>query len=116
MGFRIDAESVLRVLENAPTKSQIAIKMYAQEGAKKMETYAKIHRRWTDRTGRARASLVGWVETLANVTRIHISHGVWYGKYLELAHEKKYAILLETVANTSKEVLEGFSELTKYLK
>lgn len=116
MGIRIKADEVLDVLTNAPSKSQVAIKMYAQEGAKKFENYAKTHRRWTDRTGRARASLTGWVETLTNVTRINISHGVDYGIWLELAHERKYAILQETVDNNAEEVLEGFKDLTKHLR
>lgn len=116
MGIRIKADDVLRVLAKAPSKAEVAIKMYAQEGAKKFENYAKTHRRWTDRTGMARIRLTGWVETLPNVTRIHISHGVDYGIWLELAHDRKYAILQETVDNNAQEVLEGFAELTKHIR
>lgn len=114
--FRFDAKTLLSKLENAETKSQVAIKMFAQEGAKKFENYAKAHRPWTDRTGHARQRLVGWVEVLTNKVRIHIGHGVSYGVYLELAHEKKYAILQPTVNACSKEVLDGYKELTRYMK
>lgn len=113
--IRIDSKQLLKRLENAETKSQVMIKMFAQEGAKKFENYAKNNRPWTDRTGHARQRLVGWVEMFSNKVRIHIGHGVDYGVYLELAHEKRYAILQPTVNALSKEILEGFKELMRYI-
>lgn len=115
-GIKIDANELIKNLESAETKSQVAIKMFAQEGAKKFENYAKANRPWTDRTGHARQRLTGWVEVLANKVRIHIGHGVDYGVYLELCHEKKYAILQQTVNAMSQEVLEGYEELLRYIK
>lgn len=112
--IRIDSKQLLKRLENAETKSQIAIRMFAQEGAKKFEIYAKINRPWTDRTGHARQRLVGWVETFSDKVRIHIGHGVDYGVYLELCNEKRYAILQPTVNACSKEVIQGFSKLMRY--
>lgn len=116
MGIRIDAKEVLSFLENAEPKSQAAIRMFSQEGAKKFENYAKQNRPWTDRTGHARQRLTGWVETLSDRTRIHIGHGVDYGIYLELANQKRFAILQKTVNTVSPEILKGFKELTRYLK
>lgn len=112
--IRIDSKQLLKRLENAETKSQLAIRMFAQEGAKKFENYAKINRPWTDRTGHARQRLVGWVETFSDKVRIHIGHGVDYGVYLELCNEKRYAILQPTVNACSKEVIQGFSKLMRY--
>lgn len=113
--IRVNSKQLLKRLENAETKSQVAIKMFSQEGAKKFENYAKNNRPWTDRTGHARQRLVGWVEMFSNKVRIHIGHGVDYGVYLELAHENRYAILQPTVNALSKEVLEGFKELIRYI-
>ena len=53
---------------------------------------------------------------LSDKIRIHIGHGVDYGIYLELANEKKYAILQQTVSAVSPEILEWFKELTRYVK
>ena len=114
--IKFDANDVLEKLSRTETKSQIAIKMYAQEGAKKFENYAKNNRPWTDRTGHARQRLTGWVETLTNRVRIYIGHAVDYGVYLELAHEKRYAILQKTVNNCSQEVLDGYKNLLRYLR
>lgn len=115
-GIRIDISELLRNLENMETKSQMAIRMYAQEGAKKFENYAKRNRPWVDRTGHARQRLVGWVETLADRVRVHIGHGVDYGVYLELCHEKRFAILQPTVNAMSGEVLEGYKDLLRYIR
>lgn len=114
--IKFDASKLLSNLESAETKSQVAVKMFAQEGAKKFENYAKTNKPWTDRTGHARQRLVGWVEVLMNKVRIHIGHGVDYGVYLELCNERRYAILQPTVNAVSKEVLEGYEELTRYMK
>lgn len=116
MKIRFNANEVKRKLNSMETKSEIAIKMYAQEGAKKFQNYAKIHRRWTDRTGHARQRLVGFVEKLPNSFRIYISHGVNYGIYLELAHEKRFAILQETVNKNSIEILDGYEEMLKKMR
>lgn len=116
MGIRINAEEVLDFLSNAETKAQAAVRMFATEGAKKFENYAKQNRPWTDRTGQARQRLTGWVETMKDRTRIHIGHGVNYGIYLELANQKRFAILQKTVNMVSPEILKGFKELTRYMK
>lgn len=115
-GIKVDASKLLANLENAETKSQVAIRMFAQEGAKKFENYAKKNRPWTDRTGHARQRLIGWVEVLTNKVKIYIGHGVDYGVYLELCHEKRYAILQPTVNALSNEVLVGYKELMRYMK
>lgn len=116
MAIRFDTEDLLNALEQAEDKTAIAIKMYATEGAKKFQNYAKQHRPWTDRTGQARQRLTGWVETLRNKTRIYIGHGVDYGVYLELSHEKKYAILQPTVNAVSSEILQGYKRLIGHFR
>lgn len=115
MGFRIDAGNLLSSLETVQYKSQLAIKMYATEGAKKFQNYAKTHKRWINRTGHAQQRLTGYVETKGDKTNVCIAHGVDYGIYLELDHERRYAILEETVQQCGTEVLEGFSNLMSKL-
>jgi hypothetical protein len=114
--IRFDAQDLLNNLASMETKAEIAVKMYAQEGAKVFENYAKNNRRWQDQTGHARQRLVGWVERNKKNVRIYIGHGVDYGLYLELAHEKKYAILKETVEKKGQEVLKGFQNMINRMK
>ena len=114
--MRINASDFIRRMSDVETKSQVAFRMFATEGAKKFENYAKQNRPWTDRTGQARQRLTGWVEMFSDKIRIHIGHGVDYGIYLELANQKRFAILQQTVNAVSPEILEGFSELTRYIR
>ena len=114
--MRINASDFVKRLSDVETKSQVAFRMFATEGAKKFENYAKQNRPWTDRTGQARQRLTGWVEMFSDKIRIHIGHGVDYGIYLELANQKRFAILQQTVNAVSPEILEGFSELTRYIR
>ena len=112
---RIKADELLNNLAQAQTKSQIAIKMFATEGAKKFQNYAKTHKRWTNRTGHAVQRLTRSAAFLPATAR-PVSHGVDYGKWLELAHERRYAILQETVQNVSPEILNGFTRLLGHLR
>ena len=114
--MRINASDFVKRLSDVETKSQVAFRMFATEGAKKFENYAKQNRPWTDRTGQARQRLTGWVEMFSDKIRIHIGHGVDYGIYLELANQRRFAILQKTVNAMSPEILEGFSELTRYIR
>ena len=116
MSIKVDASKLLANLASAETKSKVVIKMYAEQGARKFENYAKRNRPWTDRTGHARQRLHGWVETLPQKVRIYIGHGVDYGVYLELCHERRYSILQPTVNAMSGEVLKGYQNLLRYIK
>lgn len=62
------------------------------------QNYARTNKRWKDQTGNARGMLNGGMfwETMA-ILKIFMSHGVEYGIYLELAHDRKYQILEEAL-------------------
>lgn len=112
MSFRLDASKLELGLKSLETKSIAAVKMYASTGAKKFESSAKSNAPWTDRTGIARKSLTGYVEdNWTNKIRICLSHGVYYGIYLELAHEKRFAIIDPTIRLVSPEILRGYERL-----
>ena len=68
-----------------------------QNWAGQLEGYAKTHAPWTDRTGHARQSLHGGVESAGDELVLYLSHGVEYGKWLETAHGGNYAIVRPTV-------------------
>ena len=112
----LDTEDVEKGLSNIENRMNAAIKIYCDTAAKTMETYAKQNRPWTDRTGAARQRLVGSHETLNEHTeRITIAHGVDYGLWLELAKEKKYAILEPTIRLEGPKVIQGLKDFFKNL-
>lgn len=108
-GIRIDSSSLEAGLD-ALMKPAV-IRMYVETQAKNLEAYAKEHRPWTDRTGDARKRLTGYVTTIPHGYRINLAHGVDYGIWLELAMEKRFAILEPTVRLKGPSVVKGMERL-----
>jgi len=112
MAFKFDykkstlSERLKHLIFGAPE----AVKEYAETMATIIEADAKANRPWTDQTGAAKARLtasVSFPRLQANKVRIDVVHGVYYGVYLELANEKKYAIVEPTIKKWQAEVVEG---------
>lgn len=111
-GFRLDITSLANGLIGAPDKVDMAIRMYAEQGALQLQNFAKENRKWTDRTGHARQRLNGSVGKIHNGYRITLAHGVDYGIWLELAHEKKYSIIPQAIEYVGTfEIMPGFRRL-----
>ena len=88
-----------------------AIGLYADTAAKKMEGEAKKNRLWTDRTSHAKNSIqgdFGWKGSNAIIT---LSGNMDYSVFLELAHEKRYAILVPTIQSFAPGILKGYKKV-----
>ena len=99
------------------SKTDAAVRIFAEQGKEKLVGYAKRNAPWTDRTGSARGRLNGYVSKVSNGYRITLAHGVDYGIWLELAHEKRFAILpqtLEVVGN--QEIIPAFQLFMEKLR
>lgn len=116
MGFKLDISGMAAGLASAASKSEMAIGMYAEQGALQLQNYAREHRKWTDRTGQARQRLTGTSYKIANGYRLELAHGVDYGIWLEMAHERKYSIIPETIDTVGEEkILPGLERLLERL-
>jgi hypothetical protein len=85
-------------------KVRVAVHAVAEYLAQKMQAEMRTGAPWHDRTGNARTGLFSVVEPEAmsaatDLVTIWLSHGhtIEYGIYLELAHGKKYAIIMPTM-------------------
>lgn len=117
MGITVNISEVQKNMLNLQNRAEIALEMYAENSALKLQNYARKNRRWTDRTGHARQRLTGYYVKIPNKLRIYIAHGVDYGIWLEKAHEEKYAILNETIEKVgSEQIVPGFAKLLERLK
>ena len=116
-GFKWDFNGLIQGLQGTETKAMIARRMKAENSALALQNHARQKARWTDRTGHARQRLTGTALPLVNGYKLRLAHGVDYGKWLELAHERKYAIIEETirVVGTSK-IMPGLENLLNKLK
>lgn len=97
----------------ADRKLRAALELYANTAALKMEADAKRNAPWTDRTGNARNSIQGGYGWDGDKLVIILSGNVSYFVYLELANEKKYAILVPTTEKYTPEILSGFKKLVE---
>ena len=75
-----------------------AVRRVADYFAPILETAAKKGAIWVDRTSNARQTLRAWVDELANDTvMLYLSHGMWYGVFLEAKYAGRYAIIWPTL-------------------
>lgn len=98
------------------SKLAAALAIYSETAAKKLESEAKINRPWTDRTSRARQGLTGSYEVDSNEITIVLAHTVDYGLWLELAHEKRYAIIDPTITVNKDEIVQGLQGFLNRIK
>lgn len=113
MSIKFDASSFFTQMAKLEAKSRAGAKLYGQVAADKMASQAKMGAPWTDRTSNARQSIQGFSYFEKSTLFIGISGGVDYFPYLELANEKKYAILYPTLQEYQDEIIRGVSRIFK---
>lgn len=119
MSFKLNYnESTLcKKLDNMSVKLGATVLMYAATKAQDISYKMKVNRPWTDRTGMAKALLNTKVsQPYEHLIRITLAHGVDYGIHLELAHEKRYAIIAPTIREEGPRVIEDLNNLMSKLK
>lgn len=116
-GISIDVDSINQVLSNLEAfndRLRAALVLDAQNIAREMERWTKENAKWEDRTSNARQFLkshVKWVHTDELI--VSMIHHVEYGVYLELANERKYAILEEAIHKYAPEFIEGWKQIIR---
>lgn len=96
--FKFDKSKLEKGLSQFESKAMAAIEMkVSTQYAPKLQENAQLNARWENRTGEARRRLNGSYETVSEGFKLILAHGVDYGIWLELANEKKYAIIMETI-------------------
>jgi hypothetical protein len=100
-------------LDLAVARHKQALSLYAETAAQKMEAEAKARARWTDRTANARNSIQGSSGWDGHLLKIMLYGNMNYSVFLELAHEKKYAILKPTIERNKAEIGRGYGKLVR---
>lgn len=118
MSFTIDynSSSLSKNLDKMSVKLGALVLMYASTKASEIQSKMKMNRPWTDRTGMAKTLLNAKVsQPDKNTIRITLAHGVNYGIWLELAHEKNYAIIEPTIREEGPRIVDDLSDLMSKL-
>lgn len=117
MSIKIDSGSLrttLKGLDQVQDRLFEALRIVSHSAAKEMEAWAKANAKWTDRTGNARQKLTGdayWANP--KVLETVLAHQMDYGVWLELAHNKKYAILDQAMKKKAPELFAQYRKLVK---
>lgn len=117
MSFKISPDPLNKNLNKMAAKAGVVLLMYGTTKAVELQFKMQQNRPWTDRTGKAKATLNAKVsQPSATTVRITLAHGVDYGIWLELAHEKKYAIIEPTIRLEGPRIVEDMNTLMDKLK
>lgn len=117
-GIGFDLSDLSESLLSFEGKITMAIEQQADDvWTKMLESYAKENARWQNRTGHARQRLSSdYIKSQTSI-KLRLMHGVDYGKWLELANEKKYGIIPETIEKVgSQEIMPAFENFMERLK
>jgi len=114
--FSLDLSELIKGLDDLERMFAKGLKIYAETAAKKLEGTAKKDRVWIDRTGVARQRLTGSTTTVDAGELLELSHGVYYGIFLELCNAGNYAIIMPTIYKESREIMEGLQNLFERCK
>lgn len=107
MSIKIDAKAFIKKATNIRKDVKVGLTAYGRVAAAKMESEAKQNKPWTNRTGDAVKSIKGSSGFEGNDLVIAISGGMPYSPELELAREKKYAILYPTLQQNKNDLIKG---------
>lgn len=119
MSFKInyDTSSLKKNIDKMSVKFGAVVLMYSATKASELQAKMKVNRPWTDRTNMAKATLNAKVsQPSQNIIRITLAHGVDYGIWLELAHEKNYAIIAPTIREEGPRIVKDLNNLMSKLK
>ena len=119
MAFKFDYKSsdLSKNLDKMSVKLGALILMYASTKASKLQAQMKMERPWTDRTGMAKATLRSVVsQPKEDLVRITLAHGVSYGIWLELAHQKQFAIIGPTIQKESPKIMSEMQGILDKIK
>lgn len=112
--FTLDTSGINLDLFNE--RFNAAIEAKCNKKSKELESYAKDNKIWENRSSHAWQGLTGTYEVDDKGAVIVLAHTVDYGLWLELAHEKKYAIVEPTIRLQSQAVFDSFQGLLDMLK
>lgn len=112
MDIEMNADNIKRNIKDFDEKMRSGLLIITKQVASQMEEWAKNNAKWKDQTGNARRGLTAsadWENYIELVVKM--SHKMDYGTMLELAHERKYAILRPAIEKYKDEFISEWEKI-----
>jgi hypothetical protein len=106
-----DDDFLRRNVESFPDDLDRKIQAVMDFNAAYGETYIKTNARWTDRTGAARSGLTALASSSGSTYEILMAYSVTYGIWLEIANDRKYAIITPAMRIVGEKVMRDLQGL-----
>lgn len=116
-GVKFDTKAIEKGLNSMESKFDLAMQAFLDNAGEKLVSYGKENAKWVNRTGAARDRLNSYSGKVNKGYKLYFAHGVDYGIWLELANEKKYAIVYKTIQVVgNKKIMPAFKNFMDKLK
>lgn len=106
-----DDKRLRRNLRNAERNVRGAVSNLVDYHALEITGFMRARARWTDNTGAARNGLIAVANHGTTFEEIVMAYSVWYGIWLEVAHNRKYEILQTTLNVMGPLLMERLNNL-----
>lgn len=111
--LEFDASEMVQKTSDLASRLREALLELGQRMAARIESAAKKNAKWIDRTSHARQGLVSRAVMEGSKLVIHLYHSEAYGKWLEIAMQERYAIIMATLRSHYPQVMNLASRLVK---
>ena len=112
MNLKLNSDKFLNNLTQTENRLLRATRLYAETSAAQLEAYAKQNAPWKDITGISRQTISHDVKSERYKQTIILRGGVSaHFPYLELAFERRYAIIEPTMIKMAPGVIRGWRKI-----
>ena len=112
MRFEVNVQEFIGNLDRLNNRMLAATRLYAETSAQQMEAYAKQNAPWKDITGISRQTISHDVKSERYKQTIILRGGVSaHFPYLELAFERRYAIIEPTLIKMAPGIVRGWRKV-----
>jgi hypothetical protein len=101
-----DDDELSRNLSNFDDRFNDLVSTVFEYNASYATAWMKANAPWHDNTGAARASLVAIANNRGKTHELLLAHGVHYGIWLEVAHNRRWQILASTQRHMGQKIME----------
>lgn len=109
--FIIDMSEYKSKSLEVQAKFQASVPIVMKSVGAQIKAYAQANAPWTDRTGNARQGLHCRTQVSKNEIAVVLYHTMEYGYWLELAHQRRYKILEESIEAKVPDMIEALKGL-----